>query len=49
MAHKRDDFGAFCTNLSPENWLAFLGQFREYLMEVVKNLQSTEKVGWKYL
>uniref|UniRef100_A0A915E6U2 Uncharacterized protein n=1 Tax=Ditylenchus dipsaci TaxID=166011 RepID=A0A915E6U2_9BILA len=43
MAHKRDDFAGFCTNLSPENWLAFLNQFREYLMEVVKNLQRVEK------
>lgn len=45
MAHKRADFGQFCANLSSENWNLFVNQFRDYLMNVVKNLQNAEKVS----
>lgn len=48
MAHKRDQFGQFCTKLSSEQWQVFLSQFRDYLMEVIKNLQNVEKVNLNY-
>lgn len=44
MAHKRDDFAEFCANLSAENSNAFIAQFRDYLMNVLRNLQNAEKV-----
>lgn len=44
MAHKRDDFSNFCANMSPENWNEFVSSLRIYLHEVVRHLQSAEKV-----
>lgn len=44
MVHKRDDFAAFCAQLAPEQWMAFLSQFRDYLWDVVRNLQNTEHI-----
>ncbi|KAI1721137.1 hypothetical protein Ddc_07576 [Ditylenchus destructor] len=44
MVHKRDDFAAFCAQLAPEQWMAFLSQFRDYLWDVVRNLQNTDRI-----
>jgi hypothetical protein len=43
-AHKRDDFGHYCANLSNEQCLDFITSFREYLNGVVKNLHSSENI-----
>lgn len=44
MAHKRDDFSAFCSNMNQEQWNEFVSSLRVYLLEVVAHLQSAEKV-----
>ena len=44
MAHKRDDFSNFCANLTPEHWNDFVTSLRNYLNEVVRHIQSAEKV-----
>lgn len=44
MAHKRDDFSNYCANMAPEHWNEFVGALRTYLNEVVRHLQSAEKV-----
>lgn len=45
MAHKREDFGRFCTNLSSEEYGIFHDEFRDYLRVVVKNLQNPVQVS----
>lgn len=44
MAHKRDDFSNYCANMAPEHWNEFVASLRTYLNEVVRHLQSAEKV-----
>uniref|UniRef100_A0AC35U9S4 WAPL domain-containing protein n=1 Tax=Rhabditophanes sp. KR3021 TaxID=114890 RepID=A0AC35U9S4_9BILA len=44
MCHKREDFAAFVTNLSPENLNEFTNSIKEYLSQVYKYLDRSEKL-----
>ncbi|KAH7662435.1 Protein GLB-11 [Aphelenchoides avenae] len=44
MAHRRDDFAQFCASLPNDQCVEFITAFREYLFNVVKNIQSSERI-----
>uniref|UniRef100_A0A7E4US08 Globin family profile domain-containing protein n=1 Tax=Panagrellus redivivus TaxID=6233 RepID=A0A7E4US08_PANRE len=44
MSHKREDFSSFCANMNSEQWNSFVNSLRTYLSDVVRHLQSVEKI-----
>ncbi|MFH4983310.1 hypothetical protein AB6A40_010019 [Gnathostoma spinigerum] len=45
MAHARDDFAQFCANLTKEQWQDIVDSLKNFLNDVVKNLNSTDKIS----
>uniref|UniRef100_A0A0K0F722 Guanylate cyclase domain-containing protein n=1 Tax=Strongyloides venezuelensis TaxID=75913 RepID=A0A0K0F722_STRVS len=44
MAHKREDFAMFITNLSTDQLNEFTGALRDYMNQVLKHVHSTDKI-----
>uniref|UniRef100_A0A0N4ZVA0 PUM-HD domain-containing protein n=1 Tax=Parastrongyloides trichosuri TaxID=131310 RepID=A0A0N4ZVA0_PARTI len=44
MAHKREDFATFVTNLTSDQLNEFTGALRDYLNQVLKHVHSAEKI-----
>uniref|UniRef100_A0A0N5B555 Guanylate cyclase domain-containing protein n=1 Tax=Strongyloides papillosus TaxID=174720 RepID=A0A0N5B555_STREA len=44
MAHKREDFAMFITNLSADQLNEFTGALRDYMNQVLKHVHSTDKI-----